>query len=59
MSAEQESDHGAYNLRSKYKLIDSPAVIVVGESEPMVAKDRPTGKKKGRLLPSASGQQKE
>ena len=59
MSAEQQSDLGAYNLRSKNKLINSPAVIVVGESEPTVAKDRPAGKKEGRLLPSTSGQQKE
>ena len=59
MSAEQQSDRGAYNLRSKNKLIDSPAVIVVGESEPTVAKDKPAGKKEGRLLPSTSGQQKE
>ena len=41
MSAEQQSELGAYNLRSKNKLIDSPAVIVVGGSEPTVAKDRP------------------
>ena len=48
MSEEQQSDLAAYNLRSKKKLIDSPAVIVVGESEPTVAKDRPAGKKEGR-----------
>ena len=59
MSAEQQSDLGAYNLRSKNKSIDSPAVIMVGESEPTVAKDRPAGKKEGRSLPSTSGQQKE
>ena len=59
MPAEQQSDRGAYNLRSTYKLIDSPAVIVVGELEPTFAKDRPAGKKEGRLLPSTSGQQKE
>ena len=59
MSAEQHSDLGAYNLRSENKLVDSPAVIVVGESEPTVAKDRPAGKKEGRLLQSTSGQQKE
>ena len=59
MSAEEQSDRGAYNLRSKNKLIDSPAVIVVDESEPTIAKDKPAGKKEGRLLPSTSGQQKE
>ena len=31
---------------------------MVGESEPTVAKDRPVGKKEGRLLPTTSGQQK-
>ena len=46
MSAEQQSDLGAYNLRPKNKLLYSPAVIVVGESEPTVAKERSAGKKK-------------
>ena len=59
MSEERQSDLGAYNLRSKKKLVDSPAVIVVGKSEPTVAKDIPVEKKEGRLLPTTSGQQKE
>ena len=59
MSGEQRSDLGAYNLRSKKELVDSPAVIVVGKSEPTLAKDRPVGKEEGRLLPTTSGQQKE
>ena len=46
MSEEQRSDLGAYNLRSNKKLVDSPAVIVVGKSEPTVAKDIPVGKRK-------------
>ena len=33
MSEERQSDLGAYNLRSKKKLVDSPAVIVVGVSQ--------------------------
>ena len=59
MSAEQQSDLGAYNLCSKNKLINSPAVIVVDESEPTVAKDRPARKKEGRLLSLTRVQQKE
>ena len=47
MSGEQQSDLGAYNLRSKKKLIDSPAVIEVSESELSVAKDKPAGKEVG------------
>ena len=46
MSEEQQSDLGAYNLRSNKKLIDSPAVIGVGESEPTVAKYRPGKRRK-------------
>ena len=45
MSEEQQSDFGAYNLRSKKKLIDSPAVIEVSESELTGAKDRPVEKR--------------
>ena len=59
MSEEQRSDLGAYNLRSKKKLVDSPAVIEVGESELTGAKDTPAEKKVGSLLPTTSGQQKE
>ena len=59
MSEERQSDLGAYNLRSKKKLVDEPAVIVVGKSEPTIAEDIPVEKKVGRLLPTASGQQKE
>ena len=46
MSEGQRSDLGAYNLSSKQKLVDSPAVIVVGKSEPTVAKDIPEEKRK-------------
>ena len=59
MSGEQQSDLGAYKLRSKKKLIDSPAVIEVVESELTVAKDRPAERKVGSLLPTTSSQQKE
>ena len=58
MSEEQRSDLEAYNLRSKKKLVDSPAVIVVGKSEPTLAKNIPVGTKEGKLLPTTSGQQK-
>ena len=58
MSKEQQSDLGAYNLRSKKKLIDSPAVIEVSESELTGAKDRPVEEKVSSLLPTTSGQQK-
>ena len=45
MSGEQRSDLGAYNLRSKKKLVDSPAVIVVGKSELTIAEDIPVEKR--------------
>ena len=56
MSGEQRSDLGAYNLRSKKKLVDSPAVIVVGKSEPTLAENKPVGEEEGRLLPTTSDQ---
>ena len=59
MSEERQSDLRAYNLRSKKKLVDSPAVIVVGKSELNIAEDIPLEKKVSGLLPTTSGQQKE
>ena len=59
MLAEQQSDLVAYNLHTKSKLIELPAVTVVSGLEQTVAKDRPAENKEGRLLPPTSGRQKD